>query len=142
MIPRKRKTTSTTMANETNYPSVNIISEGSELEGFLKSEHDIRIGGILKGTVETESKVIITEQGFVSGDIVCQNADIAGKVSGDVLGKNKITLRKTAFLEGNVTTKILVVEEGAKINGLCKMGDTSVVNTKEYGEAALNDVEN
>jgi cytoskeletal protein CcmA (bactofilin family) len=58
------------------------------------------------------------------------------------LGKNKITLRKTAFLEGNVTTKILVVEEGAKINGLCKMGDTSVVNTKEYGETALNDVEN
>ena len=75
------------MANETNYPSVNIISEGSELEGFLKSEHDIRIGGVLKGTVETESKVIITEQGFVSCDIVCQNADIAGKVSGDVLGK-------------------------------------------------------
>ena len=25
------------MSNENNYPSVNIISEGSELEGFLKS---------------------------------------------------------------------------------------------------------
>ena len=130
------------MANETNYPSVNIISEGSELEGFLKSEHDIRIGGVLKGTLETESKIIINEQGFVSGDIICQNADIAGNVNGDVLGKNKITLRKTAVLKGNVTTKILVVEEGAKVNGLCKMGDTSVVNTKEYGETALNDVEN
>ena len=99
MIPRKRKTTSTTMANETNYPSVNIISEGSELEGFLKSEHDIRIGGILKGTVETESKVIITEQGFVSGDIVCQNADIAGKVSGDVLGKIRLHFEKQLSLK-------------------------------------------
>ena len=80
------------MANETNYPSVNIISEGSKLEGFLKSEHDIRIGGVLKGTLETESKVIITEQGFVSGDIVCQNADIAGKVSGDVFCSDQLWL--------------------------------------------------
>lgn len=60
MISRKRKTTSTTMANETNYPSVNIISEGSELEGLLKSDHDIRIGGVLTGTLETQSKVIVT----------------------------------------------------------------------------------
>ena len=130
------------MANETNYPSVNIISEGSELEGFLKSEHDIRIGGILNGTLETQSKVIITEQGYVSGDIVCQNADIAGKVSGDVLGKNKVTLRKKAVLDGNVTAKILVVEEGAKVNGLCKMGDSSVVDTQEFAETMLHDVEN
>lgn len=129
------------MTNETNYPSVNIISEGSELEGFLKSEHDIRIGGILNGTLETQSKVIITEQGYVSGDIVCQNADIAGKVSGDVLGKNKVTLRKKAVLDGNVTAKILVVEEGAKVNGLCKMGDSSVVDTQEFAETALHDVE-
>ena len=129
------------MANETNYPSVNIISEGSELEGFLKSEHDIRIGGILNGTLETQSKVIITEQGYVSGDIVCQNADIAGKVSGDVLGKNKVTLRKKAVLDGNVTAKILVVEEGAKVNGLCKMGDSSVVDTQEFAETMLHDVE-
>ena len=141
MISRKRKTTSTTMTNETNYPSVNIISEGSELEGFLKSEHDIRIGGILNGTLETQSKVIITEQGYVSGDIVCQNADIAGKVSGDVLGKNKVTLRKKAVLDGNVTAKILVVEEGAKVNGLCKMGDSSVVDTQEFAETMLHDVE-
>lgn len=132
------------MTNETNYPSVNIISEGSELEGFLKSEHDIRIGGALNGTLETECKVIITEQGFVSGDIMCQNADIAGKVSGDVLGKNKVTLRKKAILNGNVTTKILVVEEGAKVNGLCKMSDTSVADIQEYQEYAetvLNGVE-
>ena len=129
------------MTNETNYPSVNIISEGSELEGFLKSEHDIRIGGILNGTLETQSKVIITEQGYVSGDIVCKNADIAGKVSGDVLGKNKVTLRKKAVLDGNVTAKILVVEEGAKVNGLCKMGDSSVVDTQEFAETVLHDVE-
>ena len=128
------------MANETNYPSVNIISEGSELEGLLKSDHDIRIGGVLTGTLETQSKVIVTEQGFVSGDMVCQNADIAGKISGDVLGKNKIILRKSATIEGNLTTKILVVEEGAKVNGLCKMGDTSMANTQDVTESVLKDV--
>lgn len=128
------------MANESSYPSVNIISEGSQLEGFLKSGHDVRIGGVLNGTLETESKAIVTEQGYVSGDLVSHDADIAGKINGDVLGKNKIILRKTAVLEGNLTTKILVVEEGAKVNGLCKMGDISSIKSNEHSESSLKGV--
>lgn len=129
-----------TMVNESSYPSVNIISEGSQLDGYLKSVHDVRIGGVLNGTLETESKAIVTEQAYVSGDVVCQDADIAGKVNGDVLGKNKIILRKTAVLEGNLTTKTLVVEEGAKVNGLCKMGDISSFKSNEYSDATLKGV--
>ena len=128
------------MANESSYPSVNIISEGSQLEGYLKSGHDVRIGGVLNGTLETESKAILTEQGTVSGDVLCHDADIAGKVNGDVLGKNKIILRKTALLEGNLTTKILVVEEGAKVNGLCKMGDISSIKSSEHSDSTLKGV--
>ena len=62
------------MSNENNYPSVNIIIEGSELEGFLKSEHDIRVGGVLNGTLETGAKVIVSEKGNITGGMVCQNA--------------------------------------------------------------------
>ncbi|MBK98260.1 MAG: hypothetical protein CL672_05650 [Balneola sp.] len=128
------------MSNENNYPSVNIISEGSELEGFLKSEHDIRVGGVLNGTLETGAKVIVSEKGNITGGMVCQNADIAGKITGDVIGKNKVTLRKSAILEGNLTTKILVVEEGAKVIGLCRMGDKTMTSDEEYVDRVLKDV--
>jgi len=70
------------MANEHNYPSVNILSEGSELEGHLSSEHDIRIGGFLTGSVTTQAKLIVSEHGQIRGDIKASQVDIAGKVEG------------------------------------------------------------
>ena len=64
----------------------------------------------------------------------------SGKITGDVIGKNKVTLRKSAILEGNLTTKILVVEEGAKVIGLCRMGDKTMTGDEEYVERVLKDV--
>lgn len=122
------------MANEHNYPSVNIISEGSELEGHLSSEHDIRIGGLLTGSINTQAKIIVSENGQIRGDVNALQVDIAGKIEGDVYVKNKAVLRGGAFIEGNVTAKILVVEEGAIINGLCRMSDHSLVTSNQVDE--------
>jgi cytoskeletal protein CcmA (bactofilin family) len=124
------------MANEHNYPSVNIISEGSELEGHLSSEHDIRIGGLLTGSINTQAKIIVSENGQIRGDVNALQVDIAGKVEGDIFVKNKAVLRGGAFIEGNVTAKILVVEEGAIINGLCRMSDHSLVTSNQVDESS------
>ncbi|MEL0010322.1 MAG: polymer-forming cytoskeletal protein [Bacteroidota bacterium] len=124
------------MANEHNYPSVNIISEGSELEGHLSSEHDIRIGGLLTGSINTQAKIIVSENGQIRGDINALQVDIAGKIEGDIFVKNKAVLRGGAFIEGNVTAKILVVEEGAIINGLCRMSDHSLATSNQAGESS------
>jgi len=124
------------MANEHNYPSVNILSEGSEFEGHLSSEHDIRIGGFLTGSVTTQAKLIVSEHGQIRGDIKASQVDIAGKVEGDVYVKQKAVLRGGAFIEGNVTAKILVVEEGAIINGLCRMSDHSLVTSNQVDESS------
>lgn len=123
------------MANEHNYPSVNIISEGSELEGHLSSEHDIRIGGLLTGSINTQAKIIVSENGQIRGDVNALQVDIAGKIEGDIFVKNKAVLRGGAFIEGNVTAKILVVEEGAIINGLCRMSDHSLVTSNQVDES-------
>ncbi len=122
------------MANEHNYPSVNILSEGSELEGHLSSEHDIRIGGLLTGSINTQAKIIVSENGQIRGDVNALQVDIAGKIEGDIFVKNKAVLRGGAFIEGNVTAKILVVEEGAIINGLCRMSDHSLVTSNQVDE--------
>lgn len=124
------------MANEHNYPSVNIISEGSELEGHLSSEHDIRIGGLLTGSINTQAKIIVSENGQIRGDVNALQVDIAGKIEGDIFVKNKAVLRGGAFIEGNVTAKILVVEEGAIINGLCRMSDHSLVTSNQVDESS------
>lgn len=119
------------MATDNNYPSVNILSEGSELEGHLNSEHDVRIGGYLSGTVATKAKLIVSDHGQIHGDVKAMQVDIAGKVEGNVFVKQRAVLRTGAVIEGNISAKTLVVEEGAIINGLCRMSDDALVTPSD-----------
>lgn len=117
------KKTSTVNKQPTNTPSVNIISEGTKLKGNLHAQTDMRIGGIVDGEALSKGKLIITESGKVIGNVTSTDADVAGRVEGEVRVSNKLILRKDAVIDGNIYTKTLIVEEGALINGSCRMGD-------------------
>lgn len=104
-------------------PSVNIVSEGTKLKGNLHAQTDIRVGGFVDGEAVSKGKLIITENGKVSGNVTSVDADIAGRVEGEVKIGNKLILRKNAIVDGNIYTKTLIVEEGAQINGSCRMGE-------------------
>src|SRR4030095_8858121 len=109
-----------------NVPSsqsaINIIGTGTQIEGEIKSESDIRIDGKVKGTVTSKSKIVVGNTGIVDGDLVCDNADVSGKVFGKVEVGDLLFLKSTGYLEGDIITGKLVVEAGARFTGSCKMG--------------------
>ena len=113
------------VSTTTNSPAVNIISEGTKVTGNVHSNSDTRVSGSIEGEALSKGKMIITEIGRVNGNITAADADIAGKVEGEVTVSNRLILRKTAIIDGNIYTKTLVVEEGAQINGACRMGERS-----------------
>lgn len=103
-------------------PSLNMISEGSKLKGNIESKNDIRISGKVEGEANSKGKLIITSSGLIEGNVKAMDADISGNLVGEIRVSNKLTLRKSAKIDGNIYTKTLIVEEGAQINGDCKMG--------------------
>ena len=102
--------------------AVNIIGAGTQIDGEIKSENDIRVDGKVKGTVTSKSKIVVGSTGIVDGDLVCDNADISGKVFGKVEVSDMLYLKSTGYLEGDIVTGKLVVEAGARFTGSCKMG--------------------
>ncbi|MDR9417424.1 polymer-forming cytoskeletal protein [Gracilimonas sp.] len=106
-------------------PSVNIISEGTTLKGDISAKADIRVAGIIEGEATSKGKLIITVSGNIKGNVTTQEADIAGKVEGQVKVSDKLTLRENAIIDGDIYVKTLIVEEGAQINGSCRMGSGS-----------------
>jgi len=133
MFNTKQK--SKTVSNTTNQsPSVNIINEGTKIKGNLHANSDIRISGMVVGEAISKGKIILTNNGEVKGNVSSSDADIAGKVEGDVKVGSKLILRKEAVIDGNIFTKALIVEEGAQINGTCKMG-ADVKNLSQHNDA-------
>ncbi len=100
---------------------LNRIVEGTKIIGDLIAESNLRIDGEVDGNVSTASKVVIGENGFIKGNLTCQEADIEGKISGNLSIESLLILRETANVQGNINTLKLHVEEGAVFLGSCEM---------------------
>lgn len=116
-----------------NLPSVNMISEGTTLNGTIKTKNDVRIGGSLEGEAKAKGKIIVSSSGRVDGNVEAVDADIAGKIDGEVRVTNKLILRKSAIVEGDIYTKTMLAEEGAQINGSFHMGENVNKDMKKNG---------
>lgn len=105
---------------------INMIGEGTVLEGTLTSESDVRISGRVDGTLEVKGKVIVAQEGTVEGEIKSASLDVAGRVEAEIHVEERVVLKSSARVDGNVQTARLVVEEGAEFNGRCQMGNRTV----------------
>lgn len=101
--------------------SENRINEGTVFVGDIESNGFFRIDGVVKGNISSPTRVVIGKKGVIKGFLQCDNADIEGKVDGEIKVAESLTLRATAFINGDISTSELVVEPGAELNGNCSM---------------------
>jgi cytoskeletal protein CcmA (bactofilin family) len=105
--------------------SSNIIGKGTILEGNIETFGNIRIEGKVIGNVKTKSKVALGQSSHVEGNILAQNAEVAGEVKGRLEVTDILILKPTAVINGDIVTNKIIVESGATFNGGCKMGITN-----------------
>ena len=83
------------MKNSTNSSSfINMVGNETIINGDIQSKSDIRIDGILKGSVKTKGKLVVGSSGVVEGDVVCENADISGEIKAKITVSQLLSLAK------------------------------------------------
>ncbi|GAL69323.1 bactofilin family protein [Jejuia pallidilutea] len=93
-------------------PSQNIIARGTKIVGDFNSEGDFRIDGTIEGNIKTTGKLVIGKEGFIKGTIQGTDAYFEGKFSGKLSLSGTLTLKSSAFIEGEVVVGKLAVEQG------------------------------
>ena len=111
---------------ETENNVINQIGVGTEITGDVLTNGDIRFDGVLNGNLKTKGKVVIGETGTVKGEINCKNSVVEGKVEGKISVGELLTLKATSVLTGDIITRRLAIEPGAKFSGNCSMTSDSV----------------
>ncbi len=101
-----------------------IIARNAVLEGNMETVGNLRIEGKLVGNIRCKAKVAMGDSSLVEGDILSQNAEIAGTVKGNLDISGLLILKPTAIIDGNITAGKIMLETGAVFNGNCKMGAT------------------
>ncbi|MDP2984556.1 MAG: polymer-forming cytoskeletal protein [Candidatus Latescibacter sp.] len=100
-----------------------IIGKGTKIEGNMEVAQSLRIDGVFKGSITTTDTLIVGSTGeLIDVTIKVKNAVIGGIIKGHLVASNKVTLESTSRLEGDLTAKLLVIEEGALFSGNCASG--------------------
>ncbi len=110
------------------------IEKSTTIKGEIQSDADIRIDGILEGSVKTKGKVVIGKEGRVEGQIECANADIEGTLKGNLLVVETLALKSTSNIEGELIIGKLIVDAGAIFNATVSMRGAAGDKIKPLGK--------
>jgi cytoskeletal protein CcmA (bactofilin family) len=107
---------------------LNRLVSGTQLEGGLKTESNLRVDGRIIGNTQCNGKFVLGEKGIVNGNLNATTAELEGTIDGDIVVEDLLILRKTAIIKGGITTGRLIIEDGAKIGGSVQTGDIPIKN--------------
>ena len=107
-----------------------ILDPNIEINGNIDVTANLVIHGKVNGNV-TSTQTLNTAKGSkIKGNIIAKNAMINGEVHGDLEVSEKIVLGQTAHLVGNLKASILIIEEGAKFDGMSNMLKAKAIDSK------------
>src|SRR5262249_43116323 len=110
------------------------IGKSVFIKGELSGSEDLYVDGEVEGTIELDGhRLTVGPEGRIRANIDAKDVIIQGKVDGDVVGAQRVELRKTAHLVGNIKTQRIAIEEGAVFRGKIEMQQ----ETKEEANKAF-----
>ena len=102
-------------------PSIDVIESSTKIVGDIVSKADFRIDGVVEGNITTTGKVVVGKSGKILGKLNCSNADVSGSISGHIQISETLSLMSESYIQGDITTAKLSVEEGAQVDATIVM---------------------
>lgn len=94
-----------------------VIGKGLLVRGEFSGEGHLQVGGELEGRIDLTGTVVILEGSRVQADIAATQITVAGVVRGNLTAARKVELSATGQLAGDVRSKLVIIQDGAVVNG-------------------------
>ena len=97
--------------------NVTYIAEDCEIKGSVESQGNARIDGKVEGTIRIAGDLVIGQSAILQANVEAQTISIAGEVRGNVKAKDLLELASSSRLYGDINTKQLKIDQGARFVG-------------------------
>jgi len=112
-----------------------VIGRSVTIKGEVTGSEDVQVLGRIEGTVKLDDHQLhVGSGGFVNADIVAREVEVEGEVEGDIEGHEKIVIRDSGRVRGNIKAPKVVLEEGSQFRGAVEM-DVSA-SSSSYGSGS------
>jgi len=115
----------TTTPNSTK----NVLNSDVEIKGNLRFSGELTLEGKLEGEINSDGILALGETAVVNGNMNVGSVSIRGKVTGNIVAKDKIEIKTKAELFGDVRASKLVIEEGVTFVGKTEVNPNKVAPT-------------
>jgi cytoskeletal protein CcmA (bactofilin family) len=99
------------------------FDKDTEFKGELSFKGSFRIDGFFKGTIVSDSMLVIGEQGKVEADIKAGYVVINGEIRGTIRAEDKVEIHSRGRVFGSIISPKLIVDEGAYLEANCQAGE-------------------
>ena len=94
------------------------IGKSVLIKGELSGSEDLFLDGEVEGSVDLhDHNLTIGPHGRVRANVMAKDVVIHGKVDGNVHGTERVELKRSAVLTGDISTQRIVIEDGAYFKG-------------------------
>ncbi len=93
------------------------IGTDVEITGNIRCAGSLRIDGKLEGELHCGADAVVGKSATVKGNLNVNSVTIEGTVLGNVAAKDKIDMKATAKVTGDISAKRLAVEDGVTFIG-------------------------
>ena len=97
------------------------VGEEVAFKGTIRYQGTVRVDGRLEGEIYTDGNLIIGQKAVITAKIEAGTVTCQGKITGEVVAKNRVKLLSPAVFDGTISTPSLSMDEGVMFNGSCNM---------------------
>jgi cytoskeletal protein CcmA (bactofilin family) len=119
---------STTPTNN-NSNSKNVLNSDIEVKGAIKFSGELTFDGKLEGDINSDGTLTLGENAIIKGTIDVGSVVVRGKITGNIIAKEKIDLKAKTELFGDIRAAKLVMEEGVTFVGKTEVNPNKVSPT-------------
>jgi cytoskeletal protein CcmA (bactofilin family) len=99
------------------------IGRALRIEGRIVSEENLTIDGTVEGTIEVGNHSLVIGAGAsVKADLTAKTISVSGAIVGNLTASDRVDLRPTASVDGDIVTPKLAMADGAVITGKVQAG--------------------
>ena len=113
------------------------IGKSVLIKGELSGSEDLYLDGEVEGTIELrECNFTVGPNGRVRGNVHVKSVIVQGKIEGDIAASQRVELRNSASVIGDIATERILIEEGAVFKGKLETGEkakSDKTNTPNVG---------
>jgi cytoskeletal protein CcmA (bactofilin family) len=121
---------------ESNDRPKTIIGEDVEITGSIKSESNIQLDGKLNGDMTCAGSATIGNTSVIKGNLTVECVTVYGQISGNIVAKDKIEMKSTARINGDIRARRLTVEDGVTFVGKADVNPAGVGGQANRAAAA------